>query len=59
MEEKIKKAYERFQEMEEREKEFLKDYRETGNKMSLELARKEREAKDKLMKAIMKEKRGG
>ena len=53
---KIEIAEKRYSEMEARKAEFLKQYAETGSKLSLELANVETENMDKLALAIMKAK---
>ena len=58
MENKIEIAEKRYEEMEARKEEFLKDYKENGNELSLELANQEQENMNKLMEAIMKAKKG-
>ena len=53
---KIEIAEKRYSEMEARKAEFLKQYAESGSKLSLDLANVETENMDKLALAIMKAK---
>jgi len=53
---KIEIAEKRYSEMEARKAEFLKQYKETGSKLSLELANVETENMDRLALSIMKAK---
>lgn len=56
MKKKLEIASQRFKEMEQRKERFLEDYRNTGNKLSLELADDEQRQMNKLMEAILKAK---
>lgn len=56
--EKIKIAEKRYEEMETRKNQFMADYKNTGNPLSLELANEEQVNMDKLIVAIMKAKKG-
>ena len=58
MKNKIEIAEARFNEMEIRKEQFLKQYSESGSSLSLELAEIEQENMNKLALAIMKAKRG-
>ena len=55
---KIEIAEKRYEEMEVRKTEFLKQYAETGSSLSLELANIEQENMDRLVLSIMKAKKG-
>ena len=57
MKNKIEIAEVRFKEMEVRKEEFMKQYKENGSLLSLELANIEQENMNKLTLAIMKAKR--
>lgn len=57
MKNKIEIAEKRFNEMEVRKSEFMKQYKESGSLLSLELANIEQENMNKLSLAIMKAKR--
>ena len=54
---KIEIAQKRFNEMEVRKSEFMKQYAESGSSLSLELANIEQENMNKLALAIMKAKK--
>lgn len=56
MKKRLEIAYKRFEEMENRRELFLADYRNTGNKLSLELAEEEQRQMNKLIEAILKAK---
>ena len=58
MKNKIEIAEKRYEEMEARKSEFMKQYAESGSSLSLELANIEQENMDKLTIAIMKAKKG-
>ena len=55
---KIEIAEKRYEEMEARKSEFMKQYAETGSSLSLELANIETENMNKLALSIMKAKKG-
>ena len=55
---KIEIAEKRFEEMEVRKAEFMKQYAETGSSLSLELANNEQDNMNKLALAIMEAKKG-
>ena len=57
MKNKIEIAEKRFNEMEVRKSEFMKQYKESGSLLSLELANIEQENMNKLSLAIMKAKK--
>lgn len=57
LQQKIEIAEKRYSEMEARKSEFMKQYAETGNKLSLELAEIEQDNMNTLIEAIMKAKR--
>ena len=57
MKNKIEVAEKRFEEMEVRKSEFMKQYAESGSSLSLELANIEQENMNELALAIMKAKR--
>ena len=57
MKNKIEIAKKRFEEMEVRKSEFMKQYEESGSLLSLELANIEQENMNNLALAIMKAKR--
>ena len=57
MKNKIEIAEKRFNEMENRKSEFMKQYAESGSELSLELAYNEQENMNKLALAIMKAKK--
>ena len=56
MKKRLEIASKRFKEMENRRERFLEDYRNTGNKLSLELANDEQRQMNELMEAILKAK---
>ena len=56
MKKKLEIASKRFKEMEKRKERFLEDYKNTGNKLSLELANDEQRQMNELMEAILKAK---
>ncbi len=58
MKNKIEIAEKRFNEMENRKSEFMKQHAETGSSLSLELANIEQENMDRLALAIMEAKKG-
>ena len=57
MNDKIKIAEKRYEEMENRRAEFMKQYAESGSTLSLDLANNETENMNKLTLAIMKAKK--
>ena len=56
MKKRLEIASERFREMEARRERFLEKYRNSSNKLFLELANDEQRQMDKLMEAILKAK---
>jgi len=56
MKKRLEIASKRFKEMENRRERFLEKYRNTGNKLSLELANDEQRQMNELMEAILKAK---
>ena len=56
MKKRLEIASKRFKEMENRKERFLENYKNTGNKLSLELANDEQRQMNELMEAILKAK---